>query len=77
MTWREVEGLMLVTLAVPFTVMVGEEAPDAGAALNAWLSSPDGMEGSRMDAANSNVHEVVDATVEDAWYVTDRIEAGS
>lgn len=69
---RRVEGLALVTLAVPFTMLVDDDAPTSGEQLTAWLNwSFDRLEGIEMVTANADDHEVVDFTIDDAWRDTD------
>jgi hypothetical protein len=72
--WRTVKGIVHVTLEVPFTVMVDEDAPSDPDALVDYFNNgahPDAMEASQMEHADSRVHEVWSADVHAAHVVDD------
>ena len=79
MPYRQIKGVLHVTMAVPFEVT--DYVPDEGAyEAEDWMQMvndgtlPDWMEGQGIPAPDYRQHECVDWTVESAEYVPDRTD---
>lgn len=72
--WRTVKGIMHITLEVPFTVLIDEEAPSDPDLLVDYFNdpnNPDALEAADIQEVNGWVHEVYTSEVHAAHVVDD------
>lgn len=75
MTIKQIQGYIDITLRVPFSVLDDVDENNSSTAQD-WAdaansgATPDALEGSVMEHADSTVHEVVGWSIDEAWHVT-------
>jgi hypothetical protein len=76
MPYRQIKGVMHVTMAVPFEVTDYQDSTLENYSAEDWMRQvndgtlPDWMEGQDIPAPDHRLHECVDWTVESAEYAT-------